>query len=145
MWVRTAFYAVFLGHVLAPAFGTTLDSAALIDLFASLPGWFATSLKGAVAAAGSYHTLNGLRHLGWDMGYCESSCAPVPEPSFGARDGAREGVETRLGESVFRPTITSADPLGPARPAVLDLKASYMAGYVVLGATALSTAAILAL
>lgn len=97
MWVRTAFYAVFLGHVLAPAFGTTLDSAALIDLFASLPGWFATSLKGAVAAAGSYHTLNGLRHLGWDMGY------------------------------------------------FLDLKASYMAGYVVLGATALSTAAILAL
>lgn len=56
---------------MAPAFGTTLDSAALVDMFAALPGWFATSLKGAVAAAGSYHTLNGLRHLSWDMGYCE--------------------------------------------------------------------------
>lgn len=57
---------------MAPAFGTTLDSAALVDMFAALPGWFATSLKGAVAAAGSYHTLNGLRHLSWDMGYRES-------------------------------------------------------------------------
>ncbi|KWU44066.1 cytochrome b560 subunit of succinate dehydrogenase [Rhodotorula sp. JG-1b] len=95
--LSVAFYAVFLGHVMAPAFGTTLDSAALVDMFAALPGWFATSLKGAVAAAGSYHTLNGLRHLSWDMGY------------------------------------------------LLDLKTSYMAGYVVLGATALSTAAILAL
>ncbi|BGP54225.1 hypothetical protein JCM8202_001358 [Rhodotorula sphaerocarpa] len=95
--LSVAFYGVFLGHVLAPAFGGSLDSAALIDMFAALPGWFATSLKAAVAAAGSYHTLNGLRHLGWDMGF------------------------------------------------LLDLKTSYMAGYAVIGATVLSTAAILAL
>lgn len=69
--IRAAFYGVFLGHVLAPAFGTTLDSASLVELFAALPGWFATSLKAAVAGATSYHTINGLRHLGWDMGYRE--------------------------------------------------------------------------
>ncbi|POY72539.1 hypothetical protein BMF94_4365 [Rhodotorula taiwanensis] len=95
--IRAAFYGVFLGHVLAPAFGTTLDSASLVELFAALPGWFATSLKAAVAGATSYHTINGLRHLGWDMGY------------------------------------------------LLDLKTSYMAGYIVIGASVLSTAAIMAL
>ncbi|GAA5976539.1 hypothetical protein JCM10908_005536 [Rhodotorula pacifica] len=95
--LSVAFYAVFLSHVMAPAFGATIDSAALVDAFASLPGWFATSLKAAVAAAGSFHTFNGLRHLAWDTGY------------------------------------------------FLDLKTSYMAGYAVLGATALSTAALLAL
>jgi succinate dehydrogenase/fumarate reductase cytochrome b subunit len=71
---------------MAPAFGTTLDSAALVDMFAAFPGWFATSLKGAVAAAGSYHTLNGLRHLSWDMGYCES-----PVPTGNARVRPRGG------------------------------------------------------
>lgn len=124
---------------MAPAFGTTLDSAALVDMFAALPGWFATSLKGAVAAAGSYHTLNGLRHLSWDMGYRESLRKPdahVRPRGGGFRANPAGRLKFGLASSVLvlMSTLT-----------VLDLKTSYMAGYVVLGATALSTAAILAL
>ena len=124
---------------MAPAFGTTLDSAALVDMFAALPGWFATSLKGAVAAAGSYHTLNGLRHLSWDMGYRESLCKP--DAPVGPRDGGfRANPAGRLKFGLASSVLVLTSIL-----TVLDLKTSYMAGYVVLGATALSTAAILAL
>ncbi|GAA5998279.1 protein SHH3 [Rhodotorula paludigena] len=95
--LSAAIYALFFGHVAAPLVGAELDSATLLEAFAALPGWTQFLAKFAVAFPASYHTLNGFRHLGWDMGY------------------------------------------------FLQLKSSYMAGYVVLGATAVSTAAILAL
>ncbi|GAA5974185.1 hypothetical protein JCM11641_003313 [Rhodosporidiobolus odoratus] len=95
--LSAAIYAIFLGHVAAPAFGASLDSATMIEAFSSLPSWMQLSAKAAIAFPASYHTLNGFRHLGWDMGY------------------------------------------------FLHLKSSYMAGYAVIGATAVSTAALLAL
>lgn len=54
-------YAIFLGHLAG------LDSASLVAFWADLPGWFQYTVKGAIAFAGSYHTLNGIRHLAWDM------------------------------------------------------------------------------
>ncbi|GAA5891388.1 hypothetical protein JCM6882_004679 [Rhodosporidiobolus microsporus] len=95
--LSAAFYALFLSHLAAPAFGANLDSATLLELFTSLPGYLQVSAKALVAGPAVYHTLNGFRHLGWDMGY------------------------------------------------FLQLKSSYMAGYVVIGASVVGTAAVLAL
>ncbi|GAA6062391.1 hypothetical protein JCM10212_003200 [Sporobolomyces blumeae] len=89
--LSVGFYGIFLAHLAG------VDSATMIDTFAALPGWMQLSAKSLIAGPAAYHTLNGLRHLAWDMGY------------------------------------------------LLDLKTSYMAGYIVLGATAVSTAGILAL
>ncbi|BGP23172.1 succinate dehydrogenase (ubiquinone) cytochromeb subunit [Rhodotorula toruloides] len=95
--LSVAFYGIFLSHVIAPVFGASVDSAALIDAWTALPSFLQLTTKTAVVGATAYHTFNGLRHLSWDMGY------------------------------------------------LLDLKTSYMAGYAVIGASALSTAAILAM
>ncbi|GAA5946557.1 hypothetical protein JCM3765_000294 [Sporobolomyces pararoseus] len=89
--LSVGFYGIFLAHLVG------VDSATMLDTFASLPGWMQLSTKALIAGPAAYHTLNGLRHLGWDVGY------------------------------------------------FLNLKTSYMAGYVVLGATAVSTVGLLAL
>ncbi|GAA5821399.1 hypothetical protein JCM11251_004605 [Rhodosporidiobolus azoricus] len=67
--LSAAFYALFLSHLAAPAFGANLDSATLLEAFSALPGWLQLSAKALVAGPAAYHTFNGLRHLGWDMGY----------------------------------------------------------------------------
>lgn len=64
-------YAIFLGHLLLPACGIPFDSATLVSLFAELPTWLKISAKSIVTFPAAFHTFNGLRHLGWDMGYCE--------------------------------------------------------------------------
>ncbi|GAA6000257.1 hypothetical protein JCM10207_007927 [Rhodosporidiobolus poonsookiae] len=95
--LSTAFYALFLAHLGAPAFGANLDSATLLELYSSLPTWLQFSAKALIAGPAAYHSINGFRHLGWDMGY------------------------------------------------FLQLKSSYMAGYAVLGASAVATVGLLAL
>ncbi|CEQ42958.1 SPOSA6832_04827 [Sporobolomyces salmonicolor] len=87
----TGFYGIMLSQLAG------VDSAALLDTFASLPGWMQLTAKAAIAGPAAYHTLNGFRHLGWDLGY------------------------------------------------FLNLKSSYMAGYAVIGASAVSTVALLSL
>ncbi|TNY18525.1 cytochrome b560 subunit of succinate dehydrogenase [Rhodotorula diobovata] len=67
--LSAAMYALFLGHLGAPLVGAELDSAALLESWAALPGWAQLSAKAAVVGPAAYHTLNGFRHLGWDMGY----------------------------------------------------------------------------
>ncbi|GAA5838284.1 hypothetical protein JCM3766R1_005509 [Sporobolomyces carnicolor] len=89
--LSVGFYGIFLAHLAG------VDSATMLDTFASLPGWMQLSTKALIAGPAAYHTLNGFRHLGWDTGY------------------------------------------------FLDLKTSYMAGYVVIGATAVSTVGLLSL
>lgn len=85
-------YALFLGHLGAPLVGAELDSAALLESWAALPGWAQLSAKAAVVGPAAYHTLNGFRHLGWDMGYCAfrrfvsaRSAAPGEERAGGPR------------------------------------------------------------
>ncbi|GAA5898696.1 succinate:quinone oxidoreductase subunit C [Sporobolomyces salmoneus] len=89
--LSVGFYGIFLAHLAG------VDSATMLDTFASLPGWMQLSTKALIAGPAAYHTLNGFRHLGWDLGY------------------------------------------------FLNLKTSYMAGYVVLGSTVVATAGLLAL
>lgn len=53
--------------------GEVLSSAHMIHYAALAPFWLKLTIKAPLAAAASYHTWNGFRHLGWDMGYCEWS------------------------------------------------------------------------
>ncbi|WFD00147.1 cytochrome b subunit of succinate dehydrogenase, Sdh3p [Malassezia yamatoensis] len=64
-------YAFMSAYAVAPLFGWTeaLSSAHLTQLAAELPLWAKLGLKVPLAAAASFHTVNGLRHLSWDMGY----------------------------------------------------------------------------
>jgi succinate dehydrogenase (ubiquinone) cytochrome b560 subunit len=52
--------------------GVPVDSAHIVDLAAGLPEWFKYATKGAVGMAFSFHSWNGVRHLLWDAGKCES-------------------------------------------------------------------------
>ena len=63
-------YGYALAYLVAP---TTFDSAHVIELVAGLPDVVKYSAKTILAAPFAYHSLNGLRHLGWDMGKCTQS------------------------------------------------------------------------
>ena len=65
-------YAFAIGYVTLPFVGAGFDSQSLIELVQSAPVWFKTLVKAPVAAAFSFHSLNGIRHLLWDTGKCES-------------------------------------------------------------------------
>lgn len=103
-------YGYAIAYLVAP---TTFDSAHVIEVVAGLPDVVKLSAKTILAAPFAYHSLNGLRHLGWDMGQCMSSFSVYISR-----------VLTRLGF------------------AVLSLKGAYYSGYAVLGATAVSTIAL---
>ncbi|PFH50971.1 hypothetical protein AMATHDRAFT_75266 [Amanita thiersii Skay4041] len=82
-------YGFSLAYLVAPG---TFDSAHIIEFVAGLPDGVKYAGKAILAAPFTFHSFNGLRHLGWDMGK------------------------------------------------FLSVKSAYSTGYVVLGATALSTA-----
>jgi succinate dehydrogenase (ubiquinone) cytochrome b560 subunit len=99
----------------------------MLDTFASLPGWMQLSTKALIAGPAAYHTINGFRHLAWDTGYrtfCSPQSSSIEERKVKTRPAARSNLSLSI---------------------VLNLKTSYMAGYVVLGATAVSTVGLLAL
>lgn len=51
--------------------GEILSSAHMVHYAALAPFWLKLTIKAPLAAAASYHTWNGFRHLAWDSGYCE--------------------------------------------------------------------------
>jgi len=67
--VAAAFYTGALSYLAAPAFGYTLDSATIVSTAASLPVAAKLATKTALASPFVFHSLNGIRHLIWDMGY----------------------------------------------------------------------------
>ncbi|KAI0709838.1 succinate dehydrogenase cytochrome b560 subunit [Earliella scabrosa] len=84
-------YGYALAYLVAP---TTFDSTHVIEFIAGMPDAVKYAGKFILAAPFAFHSLNGLRHLGWDMGK------------------------------------------------FLTLKGAYASGYAVLGATAVSTVAL---
>ncbi|OSX64830.1 hypothetical protein POSPLADRAFT_1064933 [Postia placenta MAD-698-R-SB12] len=84
-------YGYAIAYLVAP---TTFDSTHVIELVASLPDAVKIAGKTILAAPFAFHSLNGLRHLSWDMGK------------------------------------------------FLSLKGAYQSGYAVLGATAVTTVAL---
>ncbi|KAK2465619.1 hypothetical protein APHAL10511_002511 [Amanita phalloides] len=81
-------YGFSMAYLIAPG---TFDSAHVVEFVASLPDAVKYAGKVLLAAPFAFHSFNGLRHLGWDMGK------------------------------------------------FLSVKGAYATGYVVLGATAIST------
>ncbi|TDL25490.1 succinate dehydrogenase cytochrome b560 subunit [Rickenella mellea] len=87
-------YGFAISYLTLPVIGIPFTSADIVHLAASLPDYATYTLKALLAAPFAFHSLNGLRHLGWDAGK------------------------------------------------FLTLKGAYRSGYVVLGATAASTIAL---
>ncbi|KIJ62937.1 hypothetical protein HYDPIDRAFT_176335 [Hydnomerulius pinastri MD-312] len=58
-------YGFSLAYLIAPG---TFDSAHIVEFVAGLPEIVKTSGKVILAAPFAFHSLNGLRHLSWDMG-----------------------------------------------------------------------------
>ncbi|KAN0066198.1 cytochrome b subunit of succinate dehydrogenase, Sdh3p [Thecaphora frezii] len=64
-------YGYAIAYVAAPHLGLAeaLSSASVVELVSHLPFWLKLAVKAPLAAAFSFHNLNGLRHLAWDYGY----------------------------------------------------------------------------
>ena len=65
----TVLYGFSLAYLVAPA---TFDSAHIIEFVGGLPDAVKYAGKAILAAPFAFHSLNGLRHLGWDLNKCES-------------------------------------------------------------------------
>jgi len=63
--LATLLYGFSIAYLIAPG---TFDSAHVIQLVAGLPESVKYAGKAILAAPFAFHSLNGLRHLGWDMG-----------------------------------------------------------------------------
>ena len=60
-------YGFSLAYLFAPG---TFDSASIVEVVSGLPDAVKYTGKVLLAAPFAFHSLNGLRHLGWDMGKC---------------------------------------------------------------------------
>jgi len=89
----------------------TFDSAHVVEFVQGLPDGAKYLGKTILALPFTFHSFNGLRHLAWDTVKCASSSKTIFFP-----------VEILM--------------IG----VVMNVKACYVTGYAVLGATAVSTA-----
>jgi succinate dehydrogenase (ubiquinone) cytochrome b560 subunit len=108
--MRTVLYGFSIAYLFAPG---TFDSASIVEVVSGLPDSAKYVGKALLAAPFAFHSINGLRHLSWDMG----KCTPLQ-------------------------FLDDCDETNCTCSIVLSLKGAYMAGYVVLGATAASTVAL---
>jgi len=58
-------YGYFLAYLAAPG---TFNSAHVLEAISGLPEAVKYSAKAILAAPFAFHTLNGVRHLSWDVG-----------------------------------------------------------------------------
>lgn len=67
------FYIWALSYLAVPYVGSgqILSTAHVVQYAALAPVWLKLAIKIPLAAAVSFHSLNGLRHLAWDIGYGE--------------------------------------------------------------------------
>ena len=85
----TVLYGFSIAYLVAPG---TFDSPHVVEFVAGLPEGVKYAGKAILAAPFAFHSLNGLRHLGWDMGKCEllmhSQSCPMTN-NIVSRDGQR--------------------------------------------------------
>lgn len=62
-----AAYAYFAGYLVAPLLGWHIESASLVSAFAAMPFALKGVVKVALAFPFSFHFINGLRHLSYDL------------------------------------------------------------------------------
>jgi succinate dehydrogenase (ubiquinone) cytochrome b560 subunit len=63
-------YGFSIAYLFAPG---TFDSAHVIEFVSNLPDAAKYAGKFILAAPFAFHSLNGMRHLGWDLGRCACS------------------------------------------------------------------------
>ncbi|RCH84514.1 cytochrome b subunit of succinate dehydrogenase, Sdh3p [Rhizopus azygosporus] len=68
--VGGAFYLSALAYLAAPALGYTVDTASIVSAAAAAPFAAKVVAKTTLAAPFVFHSLNGVRHLLWDIGKC---------------------------------------------------------------------------
>ncbi|KAF8313502.1 uncharacterized protein EI90DRAFT_3036764 [Cantharellus anzutake] len=61
-------YGFLLGYLAAPVLGIPFDSTHIIEYVHGVPDWVKYTGKAIVAFPFTFHSLNGLRHLSWDLG-----------------------------------------------------------------------------
>jgi succinate dehydrogenase (ubiquinone) cytochrome b560 subunit len=105
-------YGFSLAYLVAP---TSFDSAHVVEFVAGLPDAVKYTGKAILALPFTYHSFNGLRHIAWDMGKCAFFPFRVPRPP--------SDVEALL-------------------DTVITVRGAYASGYAVLGATFVSTIAL---
>ena len=69
--LRPGLYGFLLGYLAAPVIGVPLDSTHIIEYIHGLPEWIKYTGKAIIAFPFAFHSLNGLRHLSWDVGKCK--------------------------------------------------------------------------
>ena len=62
-------YGFSIAYLVAPG---TFDSTHVVEFIAGLPEGAKYAGKLVLAAPFAFHSLNGLRHLSWDMAKCQS-------------------------------------------------------------------------
>lgn len=62
------FYIFGAAYLVSPLMGWHMDSATMAAAFGALPWLAKFSLKSLVALPFTFHSINGVRHLTWDMG-----------------------------------------------------------------------------
>ena len=60
-------YGFFLAYLASPVFGWHLDTAHVVDFVHQMPDWVKYAGKAIVAAPFAFHSLNGVRHIVWDL------------------------------------------------------------------------------
>jgi len=61
-------YGFLIAYLAAPIAGIPLDSAHIVEFVQGVPEWLKYSAKGIIALPFTFHSINGLRHLSWDVG-----------------------------------------------------------------------------
>ena len=67
--VAGGLYLFSTAYLVSPLFGWHLESASIAAAFGALPLLVKAGLKTIVALPFTYHSLNGVRHLVWDIGF----------------------------------------------------------------------------
>jgi succinate dehydrogenase (ubiquinone) cytochrome b560 subunit len=65
--VSGGFYVFGAAYLAAPLFGWHMDSASIAAAFGSLPVFAKVATKFVVAMPFTFHSINGVRHLVWDL------------------------------------------------------------------------------
>ena len=66
--LSAGFYVFGAAYLVAPLFGWHLESASMAAAFGAWPVALKVAAKFTAALPFTYHGLNGVRHLVWDMG-----------------------------------------------------------------------------
>lgn len=67
---RIVFYGFSIGYLVGPG---TLSTSQIVEVVSSLPDGIKYAGKAILAAPFAFHSLNGLRHLSWDLLKCTSA------------------------------------------------------------------------